>query len=147
MYRSTKILGPYSCAFRQHRATSHCRLLHGYGLTFEFIFESMKLDSRNWVVDFGGFADLKKALEQWFDHTVCVAQDDPMLPVIRDLESIGACDVRILPATGCEMFAVHARRLAEDWLTAQPDNLSMRVSLREVHVKEHPANSAILALY
>ena len=57
VFRSTKTYGHemgFSCAFRQHRADSHCRLVHGYALAFHFEFEATELDVRNWVVDFGG---------------------------------------------------------------------------------------------
>ena len=68
-------LGPV--AYRQWRADSHCNLIHGYALTFHFEFECDTLDARNWCVDFGGLRELKYKLEDWFDHTLLVAQDDP----------------------------------------------------------------------
>ena len=77
-YISTKTythLGPV--AYRQWRADSHCNLIHGYALSFHFEFETNDLDARNWVVDFGGLKPLKGNLEDWFDHTLLVAQDDP----------------------------------------------------------------------
>lgn len=45
-----------SAAFRQWRADSHCKFLHGYSLEFEFEFGAHELDERNWVVDFGGIS-------------------------------------------------------------------------------------------
>ena len=63
----------HSCAFRQWKADSHCNLIHGYALSFHFEFESEELDSRNWVMDFGGLRPLKDLLEDWFDHTLLVA--------------------------------------------------------------------------
>ena len=44
-----------SAAFRQWRADSHCKFLHGYSLEFEFEFGADELDEKNWVVDFGHF--------------------------------------------------------------------------------------------
>ena len=66
----------HSCAFRQHRADTHCNLIHGYALQFELQFGSSNLDFRNWVVDFGGLKDLKAWLKYMFDHTYLVADDD-----------------------------------------------------------------------
>lgn len=66
IYRSTKTFGHecgFSVAFRQWRAESHCRLLHGYALAFKFTFEAEELDVRNWVVDFGALKSLKGILE------------------------------------------------------------------------------------
>ena len=36
-----------SAAFRQWRADSHCKFLHGYSLEFEFKFGANELDERN----------------------------------------------------------------------------------------------------
>ena len=70
-FQSTKIIDLGSCAFRQPKAVSHCRFIHGYRLKAKFWFESDKLDSNNWVVDFGSLKPLKKKLENQFDHTLC----------------------------------------------------------------------------
>ena len=49
----------YLRAFRQWRADSHCKFLHGYSFEFEFEFGAHELDERNWVVDFGGLKELE----------------------------------------------------------------------------------------
>ena len=70
-YISTKTYGHdigLSCAFRQWKAESHCKYLHGYSLSITFRFMANELDYRNWVVDFGGLKDLKATLEDYFDH-------------------------------------------------------------------------------
>ena len=59
-FTSTKILELGSCAFRQPKADSHCRFLHGYRLTAKFWFRASQLDKNNWVVDFGSLGYLKK---------------------------------------------------------------------------------------
>ena len=45
----------FSCAFRQWRADSDCKYIHGYSLGFRFILEASELDNKSWVYDFGGF--------------------------------------------------------------------------------------------
>ena len=57
----------HSCAFRQWRADSHCNLIHGYALQFEFTFGGNELDDSNWIVDFGGLKPLKEWLKYMFD--------------------------------------------------------------------------------
>ena len=52
-FTSTKIIELGSCAFRQPKAESHCRFIHGYRLTAKFWFGANQLDKNNWVVDFG----------------------------------------------------------------------------------------------
>ena len=87
-FRSTKTYGHeigLSACFRQWRAESHCRLLHGYALAVKFVFESEELDVRNWVVDFGSLKTLKGWLEDTFDHTLLVANDDPWKHKLMEL--------------------------------------------------------------
>ena len=85
MFSSTKIIELGSCAFRQPQATSHCRFIHGYRLVGKFWFGANELDENNWVVDFGGLKDLKKKLEQHFDHTTVIADNDPALDSFKKL--------------------------------------------------------------
>ena len=105
-YISTKTykqLGPV--AYRQWRADSHCNLVHGYALSFYFEFESDTLDVRNWVMDFGGLRPLKDMLEDWFDHTLLVAQDDPHREALLNLCKLGIAKITEVEKTGCEGIA------------------------------------------
>lgn len=94
-----------SVAYRQWKADSHCRLLHGYSLSFHFEFEADNLDARNWVMDFGGLKPLKECLEEWFDHTLLLAQDDPEYETIKGLGSKGLAKIIEVEKTGCEGLA------------------------------------------
>ena len=143
-YISTKTYGHevgLSACFRQHRAESHCHLLHGYALAVRFEFGSTELDVRNWVVDFGGLKPLKGMLEDTFDHTLLVAEDDPQREALVALEKLGLARVVIVPATGCEKFAELIFECTEQWLLDA--GYGDRVTLLSVEVKEHGANSAI----
>src|SRR5882672_2561450 len=82
-----------STSYRQWRADSHCRRIHGYSLSFHFEFGSNDLDVRNWVVDFGGLKPLKDLLEDWFDHTLLVAIDDPHREELINLGKIGVAKI------------------------------------------------------
>ncbi len=145
-YRSTKTYGHecgLSATFRQWRAThSHCSLLHGYALSFHFEFEAEKLDERNWVVDFGGLDWLKDQLKFYFDHTLAVAGDDPLLDTFRQLEAQGGASLRVFQNVGCEAFAKFAYELAQSTLYRDA-NLAPRVRVVSCEVREHGANSAI----
>jgi 6-pyruvoyltetrahydropterin/6-carboxytetrahydropterin synthase len=94
-----------SVAYRQWKADSHCRLLHGYSLSFHFEFEADDLDARNWVMDFGGLKPLKECLEEWFDHTLLLAQDDPEYETIKNLGIKGLAKIIEVEKTGCEGLA------------------------------------------
>ena len=144
MHYSTKRYGHeigLSAAFRQHRAQSHCRLIHGYALAVKFVFAAEELDERNWVVDFGGLKPLKQMLEDTFDHTLLVASDDPKFFELKALDSLGLARVVEVPATGCEAFAKMIFEVAEQWL--KDAGFAPRCRLVSVEVSEHGANSAV----
>lgn len=143
-YRSTKTYGHevgLSAAFRQWRAESHCRYLHGYALSVKLEFEAGELDARNWVVDFGSLKSLKGWLEDQFDHKTLVAGDDPELEMFEELDARGIIQLRVVPATGCEKFAEMIFGATEVWL--MDNGYAPRVRLVSVEVREHGANSAI----
>lgn len=143
-YRSTKTYGHeigLSTCFRQWRAESHCHLLHGYALAVRLEFEADELDARNWVVDFGSLKSFKGMLENQFDHTLCVAEDDPALDVLLQLVPAGIAKVIVVPATGCESFARLIYECGEIWL--KDNGYAPRVRMHLVEVREHGANSAI----
>lgn len=143
MYVSTKTYGHergYSIAYRQWRADSHCRLIHGYAIAFYIEFESEQVDVRNWVVDFGSLKTFKDFLDVHFDHTLLVAQDDPEIETFKDLHRKKLCKMVEVERTGCEGLAKFLYDyLSEVWL---PDNGYSNVRCRKVQVSETPANSA-----
>jgi 6-pyruvoyltetrahydropterin/6-carboxytetrahydropterin synthase len=98
-----KQIGPV--AYRQWKADSHCNLIHGYALSFKFEFETDQLDVRNWAMDYGGLRPLKHKLEEWFDHTLLVAQDDPEIEWFREAHKRGIAKIVEVEKTGCEGLA------------------------------------------
>ena len=164
-YYSTKTYGTdrgLSCCFRQWRAShSHCSTLHGYSLGIKLVFECDTLDEKNWCMDFGGLKEFKAWADYMFDHTLVVAQDDPMLSFFKDMNSIvnmgssnpesdvpyergAVCDLRIVDGVGCEIFAKMCYdKMAE--LIASGDMrypINPTVRVKSVEVFEHGANSA-----
>jgi 6-pyruvoyltetrahydropterin/6-carboxytetrahydropterin synthase len=151
-FLSTKTFGNdrgLSCCFRQWRSThSHCSQVHGYSIGVKFVFECDTLDERNWVMDFGGLKGVKQWLEYMFDHTMAVAEDDPLLPMWQQMaenpETAHAINLRVVPAVGCERFAElvfdHVTKLLDD---TRNELLNPTVRLKSVEVFEHGANSAI----
>ena len=133
----------HSCAFRQWRADSHCNLIHGYALQFEFTFGGDELDDRNWIVDFGGLKPLKEWLKHTFDHTYLVAEDDPEMDTFVDLAKKDLVDLRIVSSTGCERFAEMAFDEADKIVKELTNG---RCWVQRVTVREHEANSATCEL-
>lgn len=148
MYKSVKHYGHelgLSAAFRQWRADSHCKLIHGYALAIKLTFAAHELDLRNWVVDFGSLKSLKGLFENTFDHKLLVAEDDPMLEELMRLQDVvDIAEIVVVPATGCEAFAKMIFECTEVWL--KDAGYSPRVWIESVEVKEHGANSAIYQL-
>jgi 6-pyruvoyltetrahydropterin/6-carboxytetrahydropterin synthase len=142
MYTSTKIIELGSCAFRQYGAKhSHCQYLHGYQLKAKFWFGCKELDEKNWVVDFGGLKDLKKILNDQFDHTLCIAADDPHLEKFKELDQLGACVLRIMPkGVGIERTAEWCFNTTQEYINSVYGD---RCWVEKVEVFEHENNSAL----
>ena len=148
-FQSTKVFDGYSTVFRQWRAEgTHCRFLHGYGISFKITFEG-DLDERNWVWDFGGMKRAKGTIDgmspkAWmdfmFDHTYIIAEDDPFLPSALEMNKNGIAQVVIVPATGAEQFAKFIYDKVNPFILEETNN---RVRVVSVEFKEHDKNSAI----
>ena len=128
-----------SAAFRQWKADSHCKYMHGYSLEFEFEFGATLLNEKNWVVDFGGLKELESWLRNNFDHKTLVASDDPELSIFQELNERGIIDMVIVESTGAEMFAKMAMDYSSNLIKSQYDD---RCWVESVTVREHGANSA-----
>tara|TARA_R110000868_G_scaffold1452_4_gene11401 strand:- start:4934 stop:5395 length:462 start_codon:yes stop_codon:yes gene_type:complete len=148
-FQSTKVFDGYSTVFRQWRAEeTHCRFLHGYGISFKITFEG-DLDERNWVWDFGGMKRAKNKIngmnpKEWmdhmFDHTYIIAKDDPFLNKALEMHNEEIVQLRIVPATGAEQFAKFIYDKVSEFIQIETDN---RVRVVSVEFKEHEKNSAI----
>jgi len=148
-YQSTKLFDGFSCCFRQWKAeTTHCRFLHGYGVSFRVTFEG-DLDDRNWVWDFGGMKRAKTLIDgmqpkAWmdymFDHTVIVAKDDPKLSGFQNMEIMDVIQLRTVEATGAEKFAEFIFHKLNDFVKTETSD---RVKIVQVEFMEHGKNTAI----
>ena len=140
MYRSYKEFNGYSTAFRQHKADSHCRYIHGYALRFKVWFDG-ELDDRNWVVDFGCFKrnGVKDWFKHMFDHTTIVAKDDPYLKHFEELHNSDLIQLRILDDVGCEKFAEYVFKHLNEQIKTDTKG---RVKVHKVQCWEHGENMA-----
>jgi len=146
---STKVFDGFSCVFRQWKADgTHCRFLHGYGVSFKVWFKG-ELDERNWVWDFGGMKRAKGTIDgmnpkAWmdymFDHTFIVAEDDPFLESFQRMDDAGVAQVRVVPATGAERFAQYVYQKLNTFVQEETEG---RVKVVKVEFMEHGKNSAI----
>ena len=147
-FKSTKLFDGYSACFRQWKAEgTHCKFLHGYGVSFKVWFEG-QLDERNWVWDFGGMKRAKGTIDgmnpkAWmdymFDHTTIVAEDDPQLASFTEMDSDCIIQLRVIPATGAEQFAKY---IYEKLNTFIQEETNGRVKVVQVEFREHEKNTA-----
>ena len=149
MFISTKIFDGFSCVFRQWKAEgTHCRFLHGYGISFKVWFQG-ELDEKNWVWDFGGMKRAKGTIDgmnpkEWmdymFDHTLIVAEDDPYVEGWKALDAHGLAQVRVIPHVGAERFAQYVFEKLDSFVKEETEG---RVKVAKVEFMEHGKNSAI----
>lgn len=147
-FTSSKVFDGYSTVFRQAAAVdTHCRFLHGYGVSFRIWFEG-ELDNRNWVWDFGGMKRAKGTIEGrspkvWmdymFDHTLIVADDDPFKGSFLKMNKAGVAQVRIVPAVGAERFAEFIYNKINTFVVEETEG---RVKVSKVEFREHAKNTA-----
>ena len=95
------------------------------------------------MVDFGNLDGLKKVLQQQFDHTLCVAEDDPLLSGFESLHAAKGCDLRIMPGVGIEKTAEWCLAVADAHVKDLTQN---RCWVEKVEVWEHDKNSAIVEI-
>jgi 6-pyruvoyltetrahydropterin/6-carboxytetrahydropterin synthase len=149
MFQSTKLFDGFSCVFRQWKAEgTHCKFLHGYGVSFRVWFEG-ELDERNWVWDFGGMKRAKGTIDgknpkAWmdymFDHTTIVAEDDPGIGGFRTMNDLGIIQLRELEAVGAEQFAKYIFKKLNTFVQEETEN---RVKVARVEFMENSKNTAI----
>ena len=147
-FQSSKVFDGFSTVFRQWKAdTTHCKFVHGYGISFKVYFEG-ELDERNWVWDFGGMKRAKtkidgKSPKEWmdymFDHTLVVAEDDPELKAFQQMDTAGVAQVRVIPATGAEKFAEYIYNKLNEFVDTETEG---RVRVTKVKFMEHGKNAA-----
>jgi len=148
-FQSTKVFDGFSCVFRQWKAEgTHCRFLHGYGVSFRVWFEG-ELDYRNWVWDFGGMKRAKGTIDgmnpkAWmdymFDHTTVIAEDDPFLEEFKKMYEQGIIQLRVIPAVGAEQFAKFIFEKINNFVSMETGG---RVKVVRVEFMEHNRNTAI----
>jgi 6-pyruvoyltetrahydropterin/6-carboxytetrahydropterin synthase len=150
-FQSTKVFDGFSCVFRQWKAEgTHCRFLHGYGVSFKVWFEG-ELDEKNWVWDFGGMKrangtidgmNPKAWMDYMFDHTTLIAEDDPYLEGWKAMDQHGLIQLRVIPHVGAERFAEFIFNKLNDFIKVETDG---RVKITKVEFMENNKNSATYA--
>ena len=121
-------------AHRQPNHSGHCSLIHGHNWGFDIKFGTEQLDANKFVVDFGKLKFVKEWLEELFDHTLLLNEDDPALAYLTD----GLCEpgynvlkfpfarIKVVPNCGAEALA--------EYVATNIDALLREHGLGHVHV-------------
>ncbi len=133
-------------AHRQPNHGGHCRFIHGHDWGFDIKFAAEELDENHFVVDFGGLKNLEKELKHWFDHTLLLNADDPMLEHLRQVlvtklrwteedpkEDSPLAQIRLVPNCGAEGLAMFVHGLTVKFLE---ENFKIDVDARGLRVVE-----------
>ena len=140
MYESTKTFHFLPCAHRQWRDEGHCRWVHGYDRSVKMIFHCKSLDDKGWVMDFGGLKEIKAFLEDKFDHTLLINEDDPEMDFFQQMHQKDLCKLVVLPNVGMEGSAKYIFEWVQKWLEKETKD---RVSIYSVECMENEKNSGI----
>ncbi|MDJ0654354.1 MAG: 6-carboxytetrahydropterin synthase [Xanthomonadales bacterium] len=140
LYRSSKTFRGFPCAHRKWRHDGHCAWVHGYSREFIVWFQSTERDENGFVMDFGALGEVRRWLEDRFDHTLLLDTDDPMLDRFRELERDGACKLTVLDDVGMEGTARFVYEYLNQWVGERTNG---RVSVYSVECRENEKNSGL----
>ena len=141
MFRSTKRFTGFSCCHRQPAHQGHCKYLHGYSRTFYVVFECTELEAEtHFVMEFGGLKKVKAWLDDMFDHTCLINEDDPELELFKEMDRNGIIQLRVLPNVSMEGTAKYVAEHMQKMIDEQEGG---RVSIHSVECRENDKNSAL----
>lgn len=153
MFKSTKKMGPIStchrnwhAALNEKRDSRHCSYIHGYGRYIEFTF-SGTYDACQWIVDFGNLKDVKKWLEEQWDHAVLVSSDDPEMETLEELHNKNLIKLTVIDVdNGLEWGPGMEGSCKHVYDSVSPiifDKTNGRAWISKIQIWEHENNSAI----
>jgi 6-pyruvoyltetrahydropterin/6-carboxytetrahydropterin synthase len=137
----TKLFDDLPCTHRSWAHSGKCSFLHGYERSFEIEFGCVELEPKTgFVVDFGDLKEVRRLLQDQFDHTTLIVHDDPHRALFEELGHLGVIDLRIMDHTGMEGAA--------EWVHEQVDRLirqrtTDRVRVLRVVARESRKNAVV----
>lgn len=103
MHTVTKSYKDLPAAHRQPNHRGHCRWIHGHDWAFDITFGCDKLDDCGFVIDLGALGHVRDFLNETFDHTLLVNEDDKMIQDSILLQEIAK--LVVVPNCGMEGLA------------------------------------------
>lgn len=136
------MFGPISTGHRQYLDSGHCSFIHGYGRKIKITFACNQLDERGWVMDFGGLKQVRKWLEDEWDHRTLIHEDDPELTDLKEIELDGTIKLNVVSkpyGPGIELSCLYVYDRVSPMIYKATDG---RVWIETVEIWEHENNSA-----
>jgi 6-pyruvoyltetrahydropterin/6-carboxytetrahydropterin synthase len=90
-------------------------------------------------MEFGGLKNVKAWLNDMFDHTCLINEDDPELELFKKMDENGLIQLRVLPNVSMEASAKFVADHVQKMLDEQEGG---RVSIHAVECRENEKNSA-----
>ena len=122
----------------------HCRFVHGYDRSVHLVFECSELDDKMWVMDFGGLKPIKAWLEDLFDHTLLINEDDPELEFFQEMEKRDLCRLRVMPNVGMEGSAKYVFEYIDQWVKKRPGTVFPFIPWNAGKTRKIPPSSSVL---
>jgi 6-pyruvoyltetrahydropterin/6-carboxytetrahydropterin synthase len=91
-------------------------------------------------MDFGGLKPVKAFLEDLFDHTLLINEDDPEMEFFVEMDRRQLCKLRVMPNIGMEGSSKFIFDWVDDWVQKESGG---RVQVYSVECRENEKNSAI----
>ena len=140
MLTITKSWRDLPAAHRQPKHDGHCRLVHGHNWGFDVTIACEILDENGFVVDVGKLKSVRRRLEELFDHTLLINQDDGLLDRFREMDKEGLVKLVVVPNCGMEGLAAFVA--GEIQYILDVEHMDRGVIVREVTCLEDSKNSA-----
>ena len=143
-YTCTKRFPEICVAHRNHKAQTHCAMVHGYARTVELTFTG-PLDHNEWVVDLGALAFIREFLKEQWDHRLLLSDQDPLLEDFKQLEKKGALHLNIMDSSkGHGPTLEGSCKFIADFVRSELSRLMPQVKLSKVEIWEKTDNRSAL---
>jgi|TARA_Y100000310_G_scaffold281775_1_gene302517 6-pyruvoyltetrahydropterin/6-carboxytetrahydropterin synthase len=114
-------------------------MLHGYCRDVHIEFGAKHFDKAGFVVDYGQLKEIRRWLEEKFDHTTVLQADDPLVTLFRGLEKEGSVKLTTVPTVSCEGWAMYIAKYVDQEIQRISQG---RAWVNSVEVRENGKNSS-----
>jgi len=132
----------YPFAHRQHKHDGFCRSIHGHNWSFIIELGCYDLDEQGFVLDFGKMKFIKNILDENFDHTLVISQNDTNFDTFQDLAKKNLAKLTIIPNdASAEGIALYVGGLIDNVIKQETND---RAYVKSIELFEDSKDSAIV---